>query len=142
MNKKMPEHSFLIVDDNPDDFFAVQRALQKAGVKNPLLHCESGEEALEQLRAAAAARGLPAVLLLDINMPGMKGGEVLTEIRASSDVALANLPVVMLTSSDDDRDVHAAFKGHASGYLNKPLEVESLERTLERLRGIKVEVLR
>jgi len=142
MNKKMPPNSFLVVDDNPDDFFAVQRTLQKAGVKNPLLHCESGEEALEQLRSAAAVRALPAVVLLDINMPGMKGGEVLTEIRASSDTALANLPVVMLTSSDDDRDVHAAFKGHASGYLNKPLEVDALERTLERLRGVKVEVLR
>jgi len=141
MNKsKMPEHSFLVVDDNPDDFFAVKRGLQKAGVKNPLLHCESGEEALEQLRAAAAASGLPALVLLDVNMPGMKGAEVLATIRADS--AMAGLPVIMLTSSDDDRDVHAAFKGHASGYLNKPLEVEALERALERLRGVKVELLR
>jgi two-component system response regulator len=141
MNKsKMPEHSFLVVDDNPDDFFAVKRSLQQAGVKNPLLHCESGEEALEQLRAAAAARGLPALVLLDINMPGMKGAEVLAAIRA--DHATASLPVIMLTSSDDDRDVHAAFKGHASGYLNKPLETGALERTLERLRGVKVELLR
>ena len=138
----MDKNTFLLVDDNPDDFFAVQRMLQKGGIRNPLQHCESGEEALEELRAAAKAGALPALVLLDINMPGMKGGEVLTEIRASSDVVLANLPVVMLTSSDDDRDVHAAFKGHASGYLNKPLEVEALERTLERLRGAKVEVLR
>ncbi len=140
--KAMPAHSFLVVDDNPDDFFAVQRGLQKSGVKNPLLHCESGEEALEQLAAAAKAGGLPALVLLDINMPGMKGAEVLSAIRESEDAALAALAVVMLTSSDDDRDVHAAFKGHASGYLNKPLELEQLERTLERLRGGKVEILR
>lgn len=141
MNKnKMPEHSFLLVDDNPDDFFAVKRELQQAGVQNPLLHCESGEEALEQLQAAATAKGLPALVLLDVNMPGMKGAEVLAAIRA--DRALASLPVIMLTSSDDDRDVHAAFKGHASGYLNKPLEVGALERTLERVRGVKVELLR
>ena len=139
-NNPMPAHSFLLVDDNPDDFFAVKRTLQQAGVQNPLLHCESGEEALEQLRAAAADRSLPALVLLDINMPGMKGAEVLAAIRA--DRALAGLPVIMLTSSDDDRDVHSAVKGHASGYLNKPLEVEALERTLQRVRGARVEVLR
>lgn len=140
MSKAMAAHSFLVVDDNPDDFFAVRRSLQQAGVRNPLLHCESGEEALTLLTDAAAAGGLPALVLLDINMPGMKGGEVLSEIRANE--ALAALPVVMLTSSDDDRDVHAAFTGHASGYLNKPLEVEALERTLGRLRDARVEVLR
>ncbi|HSW13131.1 MAG TPA: response regulator [Solimonas sp.] len=138
MNHKLGPDSFLIVDDNPDDVLAVRRCLKQARIGNPLAHAESGEEALQLLAAAAAEGQLPALVLLDINMPGMKGGEVLLEIR--NQLGLPQLPVLMLTSSNDDRDVLAAFKGKADSYLNKPLDEDSLRKALERLRGQGVEV--
>lgn len=138
MNNTLEPDSFLIVDDNPDDVLAVRRCLRQARIGNPLVHCESGEEAVALLESAAAAGRLPALVLLDINMPGMKGGEVLADIRGR--LGLPQLPVLMLTSSNDDRDVLAAFKGRAHSYLNKPMEPEGLQKALERLRGRDIEV--
>lgn len=139
MSAPLAANSFLIVDDNPDDFFAVQRSLGQAGLGNPLHHCESGDEALTLLDAAAAAGTLPALVLLDVNMPGMKGGEVLAAIRSRP--PMARLPVVMLTSSSDDRDVEAAFKGRASAYLNKPLDFDALIRAVQRIRTHRFEIV-
>lgn len=138
MNHAPAPDSFLIVDDNPDDVLAVRRCLKQAQIGNPLLHCESGEEALTLLEQAAAQSSLPVLVLLDINMPGMKGDELLAEIRGR--LGLPQLPVLMLTSSNDDRDVLAAFKGRAHSYLNKPLEQDSLQKALERLKAQGVEV--
>lgn len=133
MIEPLADNSILVIDDNPDDFFAVQRALTRAGMANPLLHCESGREGLEFLDNAALHGTLPSLVLLDINMPGMKGDEVLRAIRDTPE--LRTLPVLMLTSSDDDRDVLAAFQGGASAYLAKPLEFEDLLRAIQRVKS-------
>jgi len=138
MSDKPEPGSFLIVDDNPDDVLAVRRCLKQARIGNPIVHCESGEEALALLDSAAKAKSLPALVMLDINMPGMKGTEVLAEIRGR--LLLPQLPVLMLTSSNDDRDVLAAFKGKANSYLTKPLDEEGLRKALERLQAQGVEV--
>ncbi|HEX4872976.1 MAG TPA: response regulator [Nevskiaceae bacterium] len=132
MNPQLAPNTLLVVDDNPDDFFAVERCLQEAGIGNPLHHCESAPEALALLAQAEAGGGLPALVLLDINMPGMKGTEMLERLRASE--TLASLPVIMLTSSNDDRDVLAAFQGRAHSYLQKPLEFPALLQALQRIR--------
>lgn len=129
-------NTFLIVDDNPDDFFATRRTLTLAGLDNPLLHLDSGEDALDYLRGQGAwaeqRPARPALILLDVNMPGMKGDEVLREIRR--DPELRNLPVLMLTSSNADRDVLAAFQDGANAYLNKPVEFSTLLQAIQRIR--------
>jgi CheY-like chemotaxis protein len=134
--------TILVIDDNPDDFFTVERELGKSGLANPLVHCRSGEDGLDYLhgrnRYAASPPALPAFVLLDVNMPKMLGTEVLAAIRG--DPALAKLPVIMLTSSTDERDVVSAFQGKANAYVQKPFEFDALVRAVLRIKSHKVEI--
>lgn len=118
---------FLVVDDNRDDAFLLQRAFQKAKVLNPVHVVNSGEEAIEYLRGAGkyanrAEFPLPSLVLLDLNMPGMDGFEVLRWIRQQSH--LRALRVVILSSSDDMRDVNKAYQLGANSFLIKPADFE------------------
>jgi len=134
--------TILVIDDNPDDFFTVERELAKAGLGNPLVHCKSGEDGLDYLHArkryASPAPPLPAFVLLDVNMPKMLGTEVLAAIRA--DATLSHLPIIMLTSSGDERDVVAAFQGKANAYVQKPFEFDALVRAVLRIKSHKIEL--
>jgi two-component system response regulator len=134
--------TILVIDDNPDDFFTAERELAKAGLSNPLVHCKSGAEGLDYLyarnRYAQPAPPLPAFVLLDVNMPRMLGTEVLAAVR--NDAALKDLPVIMLTSSGDERDVLASFQGRASAYITKPLEFDAFMRAVLRIKTHKVEL--
>jgi CheY-like chemotaxis protein len=132
-------NTILVVDDNPDDFYAVQRELTTSGLRNPLVNCESGEQALDYLYgrgryAAVAARPpMPAMILLDINMPRMTGIELLRTVRG--DAALQALPIIMMTSSNDDRDVLGAFEGGANSYVLKPVSFDGLLHAIQRIRS-------
>lgn len=136
-------NTILVVDDNADDFFAVQRELTTAGLRNPLVHCDSGEGALDYLhrrgRYEAVPGATPALILLDINMPRMAGTEVLKAIRG--DALLKPIPVIMMTSSNDDRDVLAAFQGGANSYVLKPVSFDGLIRGIQRIRSHWFEIL-
>ena len=138
----MSSNVIVMVDDNSDDFFAASRTLSRAGLANPLVHIESGEAVIEYLRGTGAyakdGPSRPALVLLDINMPGMKGTEVLRILR--DDPALKNLPVIMLTSSNADRDVLASFEGGAHSYINKPISMSALLDSLPRIRNHKLEI--
>lgn len=133
----MTPDTILLIDDNPDDYFAIQRCLQQAGLANPLAHIDEPGVGLSRLREAAAHDRLPTLVLLDINMPGMSGTELLAELRG--DPRMAWLPVVMLTSSNDDRDVLAAFNGRANAWINKPLDYDGLLLALNKIRSHQVE---
>jgi len=134
-------NTILVVDDNPDDFYAVQRELVASGLRNPLKHCETGEEALEFLRRRGrhALAPVPAMILLDINMPRMSGIELLRTIRGED--ALRMVPVIMMTSSNDDRDVLAAFQGGANSYVLKPVTFDGLVRAIQRIKSHWFEIL-
>lgn len=135
----MSQYPILVVDDNPDDFYAVQRALSQVGLGNELVHAESGDDALAMLRGAGGAQPLkPTFILMDVNMPGMKGTEALQAIR--SDEKLKSIPVIMLTSSNADRDVVAAFQGGANCYLTKPVEFLALMQALQRIKSHQLEI--
>ncbi|MGH8455289.1 MAG: response regulator [Nevskiales bacterium] len=129
-------NTILVVEDNPDDFYAIQRVFERAALRNPLVHCETGEGALDYLlgRGAYADADVerPALILLDINLPGMKGMDVLQTIR--SEATLKSIPVIMLTSSKDDRDVLASFQGRADAYLVKPAEFADFLMALQQLK--------
>jgi CheY-like chemotaxis protein len=133
----------LVVEDNPADFFATERGLRKAGLANPIVHAESGEQALDYLNGRGAwANGgprRPGIVLLDINLPGLNGGEVLASIRA--DESLKTLPVVMLTTSNDERDVQMAYRMGANSYVQKPVDLDGFMAAIKRLKDFWFELV-
>src|SRR5437879_6114874 len=114
----------LIAEDREDDIFVIRRAFEKAHLLNPLQVVRDGEEAIAYLKGEGkfANRGeypLPELLLLDLKMPRIDGFEVLRWIRQQP--GLNALRVVVLTSSEDIRDVNQAYRLGANSFLVKPL---------------------
>jgi two-component system response regulator len=121
------EQTILLVEDNNDDAELTVRAFTRAKVKNPLVRARDGEEALDYLFGRGAytgrdVRDLPAVTLLDINMPKLSGLDVLKAIRA--DERTRHLPVVVLTSSNEDIDRLNAYTNFANSYVVKPVDYD------------------
>ena len=110
--------NILLVEDDEVDVMNVRRAFQKNHITNPLFVASNGVEALEQLRSHAIPRDR-RIVLLDLNMPKMNGIEFLTEIRR--DPELKSTPVVVLTTSNDERDRIEAYNLNVAGYLLKPV---------------------
>ena len=117
----------LLVEDNDDDAELTARAFKQARVQNGVVRVSDGVEALDYLfaRENYASRDptdLPAVVLLDLNLPRMGGLEVLTAVRR--DERTKHLPVVVLTSSTEDRDRIAAYDQYANSYVQKPVDYD------------------
>lgn len=112
------ELQILLVDDDVVDVMNVRRAFQKSHITNPLHVASNGLEALEKLRDGSIPESRRLVLL-DLNMPKMNGIEFLKELRA--DPALQSTSVVVLTTSNEDRDKVDAYRLNVAGYLLKPV---------------------
>jgi two-component system response regulator len=117
----------LLVEDNDDDAELTARAFKEARVQNPVVRAADGVEALDFLfaRGAYVSRNvadLPAVVLLDLNLPRLGGLDVLTALRG--DARTRHLPVVVLTSSTEDRDRIAAYEQYANSYVQKPVDYD------------------
>jgi CheY-like chemotaxis protein len=110
--------NILLVDDDEIDVMNVKRAFDKNHITNPLYVAGNGREALEKLRSGEIPQGR-RIVLLDLNMPKMNGIEFLRALR--NDPALAATPVVVLTTSNNERDKIAAFNLNVAGYLVKPV---------------------
>jgi CheY-like chemotaxis protein len=110
--------NILLVEDDEVDVLNVKRAFQRNHIANPLFVAEDGIEALEQLRSGAIPRDR-RIVLLDLNMPRMNGIEFLRELRADPELRLTT--VVVLTTSNDDRDKVDAYDLNVAGYLLKPV---------------------
>jgi CheY-like chemotaxis protein len=110
--------NILLVEDDEVDVMNVRRAFQANHIANPLFVAGNGVEALEKLRGGEVP-GDRRLILLDLNMPRMNGIEFLTELRR--DPALAATPVVVLTTSNNDRDRVQAYDLNVAGYLVKPV---------------------
>jgi CheY-like chemotaxis protein len=110
--------NILFVDDDDLDVMNVQRAFEKAKIDNPVFHASDGLAALAMLRDGTVPPQRRLVLL-DLNMPRMSGIEFLRELR--SDPKLSQTTVVVLTTSDEERDRLEAYNLHVAGYLVKPL---------------------
>ena len=108
----------LLVEDDQVDVMNVHRAFKKSHILNPLTVAADGAEALDMLRSGRVPTSR-LLVLLDLNMPRMSGLEFLREIRADS--SLKQLPVVVLTTSDDERDRIEAYKLNVAGYIVKPV---------------------
>jgi len=113
----------LLVEDNPDDVTLTMRALKSNNITNEVVVANDGAQALDYLFGAGGSAGpeeLPAVVLLDLKLPKVNGLEVLQRIRADEGTRL--LPVVILTSSDEERDVIQGYSLGANSYVRKPVD--------------------
>jgi two-component system response regulator len=122
----------LIVEDNEDDFEATQRSFAKNHVLGPIIWCRNGGEALDYLRREGAhvSRDAcqPGLILLDLNMPGLDGRRTLEIIKGEP--ALRSIPIVVLTTSADSRDVDRCYELGASTYIQKPIDLERLTQAV------------
>ena len=125
----------LIVEDNPEDFEAVRRAFAHLGGAPRMARCETGDEALDYLHGrglfASGTQPRPGLVLLDLNLPGTDGRAVLDEIKHTK--AFCDIPVVVLTTSSDPRDIAACYQAGANSYIEKPTTAEALRQVLARL---------
>jgi two-component system response regulator len=121
------EQTILLVEDNDDDAELAMRAFRRAKVTNPLIRVHDGVEALDYLfgqgqYAERDVLDLPAVTLLDLNLPRVSGLEVLKAVRA--DERTKHLPIVILTSSNEDKDRLSAYDHFANSYVLKPVDYD------------------
>lgn len=136
MRDKISEKPILLVEDNPDDVELTTRALEKSRISNELVVARDGVEALDYIygRGIFAGRdhdAMPQVILLDLNMPRMDGLEFLRRIRADEKTRL--LPVVVLTTSNDDRDKIESYKLGANSYVRKPVDFNQFVEAVQQL---------
>jgi CheY-like chemotaxis protein len=132
----MKHKSILLVEDNPQDEMLILRSLKKANVANTIDVVRDGQQALDFLFKQGefndeAGRDLPAVILLDIGLPRLSGLEVLERIRIDQRTRL--VPVVILTSSDEERDRLRSYENGANSFVRKPLDFSEFAETVARL---------
>lgn len=121
----------LMVEDNPADVRLTVEAFKDAKVLNHLNVVHDGEEALAYLRRKGKYSGSPRpdLILLDLNLPKMDGREVLAEIKKDQD--LRRIPVVVLTTSNDERDILKAYDLHVNAYVTKPVALDQFVKIVE-----------
>ncbi len=126
----------LFVEDSEDDAMLTMRALKKSGLDNKLHHVKDGAEALDFMycRGIYAFRNFqehPRLILLDLKMPKVSGMEVLEKIK--SDVNIKHIPVVILTSSQEDSDIKKCYNLGANSYIVKPVDSDKFFQSIKEL---------
>lgn len=122
--------TILLVEDNPDHVLLARRALKIANVDGEMIVMSDGEQALAYLKGKSG-NALPHVVLLDLGLPGMGGLEVLQQIR--NDPQTHDLPVVILSTSDELSDKQQGYAIGANSYILKPVEFKRFAHVVERL---------
>jgi CheY-like chemotaxis protein len=135
--------TILLVEDNASDVALLKRGFDKAGVLNPIVRLKDGNDALAYLAGVGpyADRNefpLPALILLDLKMPGMTGLQLLQWMRGQRDVR--RIPVVVLTSSEDRMTVNAAYDAGANSYLLKPGDPSEIGNLVEAIQTYWIEL--
>jgi two-component system response regulator len=132
----MSERTILLVEDNPDDEEFTLRSLRRAHVRNEIVVARDGSEALDYLfgqglHAGRDLAAMPAVVLLDLKLPKLSGIEVLRRIRADAQTRF--IPVVVLTSSNEEEDMLDSYESGANSYVRKPVEFGAFADAVARL---------
>ena len=132
----------LVVEDNPGDVRLMREALRESKIINQLRAVSDGQEALaflrKQGRYAHAIR--PDLILLDLNLPGKDGREVLSEIKADPD--LRRIPVVIVTSSKTEEDIVRSYNHHANCYITKPLDLEKFVEVVQAIQNFWISIVK
>lgn len=118
-----------LIEDNPDDEALTMRALKRNGIANEIVVLRDGVEALDFL--LSAAKPLPQLVLLDLKLPRIDGLEVLKRLRSESRTQL--LPIVILTSSNEERDVIEGYRLGANSYVRKPVDFNEFSEAVRQL---------
>jgi CheY-like chemotaxis protein len=133
------EHNepILLVEDSDEDYAITKRSFAKAGLVNPLYRVSDGEQALDYLYRRGsysdpASAPRPGVVLLDLNLPGTDGREVLKVVK--QDEFLRKIPVIVLTTSSAEDDIQMCYDAGANSYIVKPVELENFIDAVARLR--------
>jgi CheY-like chemotaxis protein len=133
----------LFVEDSDDDFFAAQRGFKKAGLKNPIRRCTNGDQALDYLfrRGEFSEPGVapqPGIILLDLNLPGLDGRDILRLIK--EDPKLRKIPVIVLTTSNAAQDIEQCYQDGANSYVQKPVDLQNFFLAIARLKDFWFEI--
>jgi CheY-like chemotaxis protein len=131
------EQSFLVVEDSDVDFEALQRIMaNSAAASIPMFRCLDGDDALDFLYntgeyADASQAPRPAMILLDLNLPGTDGREVLDEIKQNEELKI--IPIVIFTTSSNPKDIEICYRKGVNSYIIKPIDVNKLKITIQTL---------
>ncbi len=132
----------LLVEDNPDDAAITVRALERAKLRNRIRLAITGGEALAMLRREGqyASDPRPELILLDLNLPGKDGREVLAEIK--TDEALRHIPVVVVSGSQAPLDVVQSYRLHANAYVTKPIDTKEFLEAITSIEQFWLQIVR
>jgi two-component system, response regulator len=132
----MKQKAILLVEDNPSDVALTQRALVKSHIANEMIVVEDGQEALDYLFAGGKyanrdVTDLPSVVLLDLKLPRVAGLDVLRQIRA--DERTSRIPVVILTTSQEEHDIARSYELYANSYIRKPVDFTKFVEAIQHM---------
>lgn len=136
-------HIILLVEDSDEDYYATKRAFEKSGLANELYRCADGEEAIDYLYqkgtyADTSKAPRPNVILLDLNLPKKDGKEVLGIIK--NDPNLSTIPVIILTTSNDQMDITECYAQGANSYIQKPVDLNRFVESIQKLQDYWFEI--
>ena len=139
MNKKGVK--ILLVEDNEGDIVLTLEALKEAKVSNGIQVVKDGEEALQYLRKQERFSNMetPDLILLDINLPKLNGKEVLAEIKKDEDLMI--IPVVILTTSDSEKDILESYQYHANCYITKPVDFQKFMDVVHMIKDFWIDIV-
>ncbi len=124
----------LIAEDSDEDFEVLQVLMEQMDVQNPIYRCTNGDKVLDFLYKEGDYDNLdvaprPSVILLDLNLPGTDGRDVLEQLK--QDQNFKEIPIIVFTTSSNPRDVEFCYEKGANGYLIKPIDSSELEKTVQ-----------
>lgn len=129
-----PNEPLLVAEDSNEDFRMLQRLMRRMTVKNPIYRCTTGDEVLDFLYQVGNYQSSdlaprPSVILLDLNLPGIDGRDVLERLK--QDKSFKEIPIVVFTTSANPQDIELCYQRGANGYLIKPMDSSELEKTVQ-----------
>lgn len=132
----------LLVEDNAGDVLLIKEAFEEARIINDISTVGNGEAAIKFLENSEPYQDSekPDLILLDINLPRKNGIEVLDHIKNSEELKL--IPVIMLTTSSDDKDILKSYKSHANCYITKPVDVDDFMDTISEIKAFWVQLVK
>ncbi|MBE9206257.1 response regulator [Nostoc sp. LEGE 06077] len=133
MTKKLNK-PLLVVEDSNEDFKMLQRLMRRLAVQNPIYRCTNGDEVLDLLYQEESSQNpnsipTPSVILLDLNLPGIDGRDILERLK--QDICLKKIPIVVFTTSSNPKDIEFCYQKGANGYLVKPMDAQELQKTVQ-----------